>query len=94
MPTSLVRSRLVEVRGPLLEHAGELTFAEDEQLVQARASYAAQAALAHSVGPQGAAGHAQHPDPACGGHLVAALPVLAAVVPEQDIPRQGLRHGA
>jgi hypothetical protein len=35
-----LRSRLVEVRDLLLEHAGELTFAEDKQLVQARVSYA------------------------------------------------------
>ncbi len=90
LPNSLVWSRLVEVRDILLEHAGELTFAEDKQEVQALASYAPQAALARSVGPQGADGHAQHPDPACGGHLVEALPVLAAVVPDQDIPTGSL----
>ncbi len=90
LPNSLVWSRLVEVRDILLEHAGELTFAEDKQVVQALASYAPQAALARSVGPQGADGHAQHPDPACGGHLVEALPVLAADVPDQAIPTGSL----
>ena len=31
LPNSLVWSRLVEVRDILLEHAGELTFAEDKR---------------------------------------------------------------
>ena len=67
LPNSLVWSRLVEARDILLEHADEVTFAEDKRIVQALASYAPQAALAHSVGPQGADGHAQHPDPDVSG---------------------------
>ena len=56
MPISLVWSRPVEVRAIFLEHAGELTFAKDKLIVQALASYAPQAVLARSVGPQGADG--------------------------------------
>jgi len=79
-----VRPRPVEIRDVLAEHAGELPFPEDEEVIEALAAHAPQEALAHGVGPWRADRRAQHPDPARGGHLREAMPVLAVVVPDQD----------
>src|SRR5438094_2500664 len=54
---------VAEVRDIRTEHAPQVRFAQDEQLVEALAPRAAQETLADGVGSRGADGRAQHPDP-------------------------------
>jgi len=52
LPAALVRPRAVAGRHVRAEHAGQLPLAEDEHVVEARATHAPQEALADGVGPR------------------------------------------
>ncbi len=75
--------RPIEVRDVLAQHAGEVPLAEDEQVIQAFATHAAQEALARRVGPQGAVGRAQDRDAAGRGGGRERCPERAVVIADQ-----------
>ncbi len=74
----------VEIRHIRAEYAPQVRLAQDEHVVQAFPSHAAQEALAGRVGPRGGDGRAQHADPARRGQVVETWPVLAVVVADKE----------
>ena len=74
----------VEVSDIRAEDAPQVRLAEDENVVQALAPYAAQEPRARRIDARGADGGAQHADPARGGEAIEPLPILAIVVAKQE----------
>src|SRR2546430_2200742 len=56
LPTSLMRSSLVEVQGICREEAGELLLLKDQEVIQAFSPDAAQEAFTHSISSWGSVG--------------------------------------
>jgi hypothetical protein len=89
---TLVRPAGVEIGYVLRQHAPEVPLAEDEQVIDALASDAAEEALADGVCPRRADGRADHLEAACGRDPSERRPVVGVVVVDQEPGSGALRR--
>ncbi len=87
MPEPLVRPSTIEVVDILVEHAPQVAFSEDQEMIEALPPDAPEEALADGVGPRRARRRAQDPDAADRGYPSKIGPELAVVIADQEARR-------
>ena len=84
MPDSLVGPSVVEIAGVFLERAAQMVLTEDQDVIEALSTQAAQEAFADRIRPGRSVGRAEYLD-ACGGPCEGRA-VLGVVVAD-EVPR-------